>query len=85
VALRFPPGRPNQAIIADFANQYLFPVAVIAAAGILILMALTLHAPTGNPEAQGQGAGISFDGREGPAVPSNPFGEPLYGLKSQER
>jgi hypothetical protein len=72
VALRFPPGRPNQAIIADFANQYLFPVAVIAAAAVLILMALTLHAPTGNSEAQGQGAGISFDGRGGPPYALQP-------------
>jgi hypothetical protein len=49
VPLRFPPGRPNKAIIADFANQYLFPLAVIVAAGILILIAHTLHAQTGNP------------------------------------
>jgi hypothetical protein len=49
VAMRFPPGRPNKAIIADFANQYLFPLAVIAAAGVVILIAYTLHAQTGNP------------------------------------
>jgi hypothetical protein len=39
VAMRFPPGQPNKAIIADFTNQYLFPLGVIAAAGTMIWMA----------------------------------------------
>jgi hypothetical protein len=49
VALRFPRGQPNKAIIADFANQYLFPLAIIAAAGVAILIACTLHAQAANP------------------------------------
>jgi len=47
VALRFPPGQPHKAIIADFTNQYLFPLAVIAAAGVVILIAFTLHVQAG--------------------------------------
>jgi uncharacterized protein DUF3592 len=49
VALRFPPGQPHKAIVADFANQYLFPLAVIAAAGVMLLIAHTLHVQAGNP------------------------------------